>query len=85
MDLQDPSSASVSAQAKRDCNRELAEGELASSPRGLPARKRPRAGRTKGADPFCAPQVFLDFPRNTWYNVLRRPDCRVSLRRKVLI
>ena len=28
MDLQDPSSASASAQAKHDCNRELAEGEL---------------------------------------------------------
>ena len=40
IDLVDSKSASASAQTKRDCNRELAEGELASCPRGLPARKR---------------------------------------------
>ena len=45
IDLVDPKSASVSAQAKHDCNRELAEGELASSPWGLPARKRQRADK----------------------------------------
>ena len=45
MDLQDPKSASVSALTKRNYNRELAEGELASCPRGLPARKRQRAGK----------------------------------------
>ena len=39
MDLQDPKSASVSAQTECDYSRELAEGELASSLRGLPARK----------------------------------------------
>ena len=50
MDLQDPSSASVSALIKRDCNRELAEGELASCPWGLPARKRQRAERMCGSE-----------------------------------
>ena len=43
IDLVDSKSASVRALTKRDCNRELAEGELASCPRGLPARKRPHA------------------------------------------
>ena len=50
MDLQDPKSASVSAQAKHDCSRELAEGELASCPRGFPARKRQRANKGRGMD-----------------------------------
>ncbi len=36
MDLQDPKSASVSAQTECDYIRELAEGELASCPRGFP-------------------------------------------------
>ena len=53
-DLQDPSSASVSALIKRDCNRELAEGELASCPRGLPARKRQRAERKKKSACICS-------------------------------
>ena len=38
----------IRKQAKRDYNRELAEGELASCPRGLPARKHQRANKTNG-------------------------------------
>ena len=61
-DLQDPLSASVSAQAKRDCNRELAEGELASCPRGLPARKRKRADGAKVPSRTCRRRVRLLSP-----------------------
>jgi len=47
IDLVDSKSASVSAQAERDYNRALAEGERAFCPRGLPARKRKRADKSK--------------------------------------